>query len=50
MTITGRYSIVVKGNKIEKETKIFRNKQQARGYAASLEGNYTVVDLEAVLD
>lgn len=48
--ITGKYFIVVKGNRIDKETKAFRDKQQARTYAASIEGNYNVVDLETVLD
>jgi len=66
MPTKGRYSIVVyrsslSGPQIRDESKIFRVRQQARGYAASLmddpntykaksDPGWVVVDLEAVLD
>lgn len=51
MNIIAKYSIVVKENKVTDKTKVFREKQDAQMYAASLEDNgYTVIDLEAVLD
>ncbi len=50
MDIKAKYSIVVKDNKITDKTKVFREKQDAQMYAASLDSGYTVIDLEAILD
>jgi len=54
MDIKAKYSVVVKDNKVTEETKVFRKKQQAQMYAASLQekgnGSYSVIDLEAILD
>lgn len=51
MKIKAKYSIVVNGTgRITKETKIFRNKQDAQEYAASLEDKFETIDLETILD